>query len=191
MNPETITGESASRSLLCWPSLSLFFAAALFLTLPHPAPVPRIMSLVNPRSKMSKSVPNHRSRILITSTEEEIRQRCMGAVTDSLNEVTYEPRRRPGVANLLQIGAECRPGDMTPRELADELQGATLGDLKKLVADAVTGTLAGVRDRYEEVLRRKGGKWLDEIEAAGAEVANANAKETMRAVKDAVGLSGP
>lgn len=153
--------------------------------------MPRIMSLVNPLNKMSKSVPNHRSRILITSTDQEIHQRCMGAVTDSLNEVTYEPNRRPGVANLLEIGAQCRSEEISPQELADELRGASLGDLKKLVSEAVTGALSGVRERYEEVLHRKGGKWLDEVEAAGAEVANANARETMRAVKDAVGLSGP
>ncbi|RYO83069.1 hypothetical protein DL766_004084 [Monosporascus sp. MC13-8B] len=151
-------------------------------------PSPRVMSLVNPLNKMSKSTPNHRSRILITASPDEIRQRIMGAVTDSLNAVTYEPFARPGVANLLEILSQCSPGNPTPTALASELTGAGLGDLKKQVTAAVTSELAGIRDRYEEVLGSKGGKYLDEIQAACAEKARLSAAETMRIVRDVVGL---
>ncbi|RYP16257.1 hypothetical protein DL765_005225 [Monosporascus sp. GIB2] len=153
------------------------------------APSPRVMSLVNPLNKMSKSTPNHRSRILITASPDEIRQRIMGAVTDSLNAVTYEPFVRPGVANLLEILSQCSPGNPTPAALASELTGAGLGDLKKQVTAAVTSELAGIRDRYEEVLGSKGGKYLDEIQATCAEKARRSAAETMRIVRDVVGLA--
>ncbi|RYP26536.1 hypothetical protein DL767_007987 [Monosporascus sp. MG133] len=152
-------------------------------------PSPRVMSLVNPLNKMSKSTPNHRSRILITASPDEIRQRIMGAVTDSLRTVTYEPVARPGVANLLEILSQCSPGNPTPAALASELRGAGLGDLKKQVTAAVTGELAGIRDRYEEVLGSKGGKYLDEIQATCAEKARRRAAETMRIVRDVVGLA--
>ncbi|KAI1454963.1 tryptophanyl-tRNA synthetase [Annulohypoxylon moriforme] len=171
-------------------------------------PSPRVMSLVNPTNKMSKSTPNHRSRILLTSTESEIRARIAGAVTDSQNEVTYEPDRRPGVANLLSLLSQCGPPPTTttttttsingstskrrytPEELADQLAGHSLKELKSAVADAVVAELAGVRERYDEFLYRKGGKWIDEIEAEGAEAARKNAEATMRLVRHAVGL-GP
>ncbi|RYP32801.1 hypothetical protein DL768_011124 [Monosporascus sp. mg162] len=152
-------------------------------------PSPRVMSLVNPLNKMSKSTPNHRSRILITAPPDEIRQRIMGAVTDPLDAVTYEPVARPGVANLLEILSQCSPGNPTPAALASELRGARLGDLKKQVTAAVTGELAGIRDRYEEVLGSKGGKYLDEIQATCAEKARRSAAETMRIVRDVVGLA--
>ncbi|KAI1811249.1 hypothetical protein GGS20DRAFT_579233 [Poronia punctata] len=154
----------------------------------------RIMDLRKPTSKMSKSSPNERSRILITSPEKEIRQRIAGAVTDSFNGVTYDPVSRPGVANLLEILAQCSRdgGDMSPEETAAALasQGATLGDLKNRAAQAVVDELRGVRERYVALLDRQCGKYIDDIEAEGAEVARGNAEETMRVVRNAVGLGG-
>ena len=61
--------------------------------------------------------------------------------------------------------------------------------MKKLVVEAVTRELGGIGDRYEEALHRSGGKYIDEIQAAGAEKARQNAAETMRSVRDAVGLA--
>ncbi|KAI0976031.1 tryptophanyl-tRNA synthetase [Xylaria arbuscula] len=149
----------------------------------------RVMSLRNPLKKMSKSSANERSRILITSTPEDIRQRIGTAVTDSLNTVTYEPNERPGVANLIELIAQCSPEPTTPADVEDSLMGAKLGDLKARCIEAVTAELSGVRERYMELLERQGGKYLDEIEAAGAEIARRNAEETMRLVRSAVGLA--
>ncbi|KAI0860997.1 hypothetical protein F4860DRAFT_503618 [Xylaria cubensis] len=152
------------------------------------SPSPRIMSLRDPYQKMSKSSRNDKSRILLTSSPEEITLRIMSAVTDNLNEVTYEPEERPGVANLLEIIAQCSPEPMTAADVADSLMGAKLGDLKAWCAQAVTTELSGIRERYSELVGRYGGKLIDDIEAEGAEVARRNAEETMRLVRDAVGL---
>ncbi|KAI1213411.1 tryptophanyl-tRNA synthetase [Annulohypoxylon truncatum] len=160
-------------------------------------PSPRVMSLTHPTNKMSKSTPNHRSRILITSPESEIRARVSGAVTDSEpGPITYEPERRPGVANLLSLLSQLGPSStrnrgqrtITPQELANEFAGLSLKDLKSAVADAVVAELAGVRERFDEFLYRKGGKWIDEIEAEGAEAARQSAEATMKLVRHAVGL---
>lgn len=148
------------------------------------------MSLTNPLKKMSKSSPNHRSRILITSEESEIRQRLRGAVTDSQYAVTYDPEERPGVANLLDLLSQCDPAARDPQDWARRLaaEGANLGDLKQAAADAVARELAGVRERYLDFLARKGGRWLEEVEELGAEAARDSAAETMRMVRDVVGL---
>ncbi|KAI2471691.1 tryptophanyl-tRNA synthetase [Annulohypoxylon bovei var. microspora] len=151
-------------------------------------PSPRVMSLTHPHNKMSKSTPNHRSRILITSPEADIRSRLQGAVTDSQNAITYEPRRRPGVANLLELLSQCGDARTPPQELADRFAGLPLRHLKDAVADAVVAELAGVRDRYDDFLHRKGGKWIDEIAAEGAEEARRSAEATMRLVRHAVGF---
>jgi tryptophanyl-tRNA synthetase len=149
------------------------------------------MSLVNPNNKMSKSAPNHRSRILITSPPDEIRSRIWHATTDSINVATYDPETRPGVSNLLEIWSQCDAEGRSPADLAGTLAGSSLGDLKKQVGEAVVKELEGVKERYEELLARKGGKWIEEIQADGAEKARANAAETMRMVRDVVGLAGP
>lgn len=113
----------------------------------------------------------------------------MGAVTDSENTVTYEPEYRPGVANLLVITAQCSREPTTPEAVANSLMGAKLADLKARCVEAVTTELEGIRERYDELLQRQGGKYLDDIEAEGAEVARKNAEETMRLVRDVVGLA--
>ncbi|KAI0115806.1 hypothetical protein GGR51DRAFT_555680 [Nemania sp. FL0031] len=160
--------------------------------------LPRVMSLQNPDEKMSKSSLNKKSRILITDTEEEIRKQIMTAVTDSLNEVTYEPETRRGVANLLEILAQCSDNgsgkEMAPEDVADSLnahpgKAPRLVDLKTRCADAIIVELEGVRERYHKLFARDGGKYLDEVEAAGAAVARQSAEETMRLVRSAVGLS--
>ncbi|KAK8100551.1 tryptophanyl-tRNA synthetase [Apiospora kogelbergensis] len=150
---------------------------------------PRVMSLTNPHKKMSKSSPNHSSRILITAPEDEIRKRIRSAVTDSLYAVTYDPQERPGVSNLLDLLSQCDPEAREPEEWARHFENANLGDLKQATADAVVRELAGVRERYLDFLNHKGGRWLTEIEEEGAKVARESADETMRMVRDVVGLS--
>ncbi|KAI0603258.1 tryptophanyl-tRNA synthetase [Biscogniauxia sp. FL1348] len=176
-------------------------------------PSPRVMSLTNPNNKMSKSALNERSRILITAEEREIRQRIMGAVTDMEPNVSWAPWRRPGVANLLELLAQCRgrgrhhhqqqeeeeggsrdaEAEMkhspAAKKLADEFEGASLKVLKESVADAVVAELAGVRDRFREVLGRRDGAYVDEVEAMGAAEARKSAEDTMRMVRRVVGLA--
>lgn len=156
-------------------------------------PAARVMSLTNPHKKMSKTPwADHRSRILVTAPATEIEQRIRRAVTDSANAVSYDPEARPGVANLLDLLAQCSPGEYrAPEDWAHELarQGAGLGDLKSAVAKAITHELEGVRERYNEIKAHKGGKWLEEVQEEGAEKARASAAETMRMVRDAVGLA--
>jgi tryptophanyl-tRNA synthetase len=68
------------------------------------AQFPKVMSLVDPLKKMSKSDLNPRSRITLADKEEVIFDKIRRAVTDSLgSKITYEPLRRPGLANLLMI----------------------------------------------------------------------------------------
>ncbi|KAH7037999.1 uncharacterized protein B0I36DRAFT_381085 [Microdochium trichocladiopsis] len=172
-------------------------------------PSPRIMSLKHPNRKMSKSSPVEASRIDITSTKKEIRQRINAAVTDSLNKVTYDPVNRPGVANLLSILSQCSNASFntsnissssaspattmttTPEALAAHLSGTSLKDLKELTADALVRELKDVEGAYHEALALKGGKYIQELQALGAEKARESAEDTMRLVREAVGLGGP
>merc|ERR1711939_634674 len=72
---------------------------------PRPAlsPARRIMSLKRPTQKMSKSDADPKSRILITDTREEIHAKVKGAITDSEPGISFDPEKRPGVSNLIEI----------------------------------------------------------------------------------------
>ena len=66
--------------------------------------------------------------------------------------------------------------------------GLGLGSFKKLVAETISSNLEPVRKRFEEVMRKGGGKYLDEVERMGARKARESAEETMSVVREAVGL---
>jgi tryptophanyl-tRNA synthetase len=178
--PETILSESSC----------IFFSHVQPKIDTNTAENPRVMSLEQPRQKMSKSAPSHRSRILITATPDEIRSRIKTALTDSSNYVSYDPVERPGVANLLELWSQCDPESRTPALLAADCEGMKLGDLKQCVGDAIVKELEGIRDRYNEILDKRAGQWVEDIQLEGAEKARENALETMRMVRDVVGLAG-
>jgi tryptophanyl-tRNA synthetase len=150
------------------------------------------MSLQSPTSKMSKSDTDPRSRILLTDSAEEIRAKVMAAKTDSTNAVSYDRAERPGVSNLLDLWASFDDvAKRSPEALAQEMAKgkATLKDLKAQVADVLVERIPPIGERYREVLGRRGGRYLTEVEKRGTGVARLSAGQTMRYVKNAVGLS--
>jgi len=62
----------------------------------------RIMSLQDPRTKMSKT-DSDQGCIGIFEDSESIRKKIMKAVTDTGKTVKYDPIRKPGISNLLTI----------------------------------------------------------------------------------------
>lgn len=145
------------------------------------------MSLVDPKSKMSKSHKSERSRILVTDGPQEIKSKIGSALTDSLPGISYDPQERPGISNLLDILSIFDPEGRDARLLADEHSDLGPRQLKDMVSDAVIGGLNGIRDRYLE-LTAKGDEYLDKIEAEGARKARQSADETMQLVRSAMGL---
>ena len=171
------------------------------LTPPEPiiSKAKRVMSLTEPNKKMSKSAANPRGRILITDEEEEIRKKFQAAVTDSLDEgITYDPERRPGVSNLLEIVSHIgeAEGDLRqPSEIATEfkdlnVQGSVLRVLKERAAELVIGHLRPVRERYEELMNGsdKSRGILSDAASDGWRKASAAAGPTMDFVRRAIGL---
>lgn len=155
------------------------------------SPARRVMSLTEPTKKMSKSDANAASRILITDEPAGVRKKIMRSLTDLRSDrVTYEPDARPGVSNLLEILSILSGEDATPEETAEGFAGVQhpLKALKERTAEAVVRSLGDIRERYLELLARDGGKWLDDVEAQGAEKAKASAEVTMKRVREAVGL---
>jgi len=146
------------------------------------------MSLQQPAHKMSKSHADAKSRVELTDTPDAARAKIMAARTDSTDAVSYDPEGRPGVSNLLDILAAFDGARRSPEAIADEMAGTGLRALKLRTADAVVQGLAGVRDRYLDVLSRNQGKYLNDIAEAGASRARLNAGETMTALRSALGL---
>jgi tryptophanyl-tRNA synthetase len=76
-----------------------------FLKIPEPMipkDVARVKSLRDGTKKMSKSDPSDQSRINLSDDDDTIISKFKKAKTDSIAEITYEPEKRPEIANYFQ-----------------------------------------------------------------------------------------
>jgi tryptophanyl-tRNA synthetase len=108
------------------------------------SPTPLLLGLDG--LKMGKSRGN---AIPLAAGEDETARLIRGARTDAERHISFEPDRRPEVANLLQIAALCL--DRPPGQIADEIADGGASALKKLVADALNEHLRPIRARRAEL----------------------------------------
>lgn len=156
------------------------------------SPARRIMSLLDPTKKMSKSDPNPLSRVLITDSREDITRKILSARTDSLPGIYYNPKIRPGVANLIDIMYHMNESKYaSPEALADEIFNADVGmkGLKEQVAKTVADEIEPIRERYLKYMARPD-DIAEEMEK-GAETARVRARVTLDHLKVAMGLRRP
>ncbi|HCX84674.1 MAG TPA: tryptophan--tRNA ligase [Micrococcales bacterium] len=130
--------------------------------------------------KMSKTRGNV---IRLAATEYETAALLRKARTDSESTITYEPERRPEVANLLTIAAGFT-GE-TPEALAAAV-GSGGGALKALVIEAVNEGLRAHRERRRELVADRA--QLVEILHEGNARANAVAEATLAEVRRAMSM---
>lgn len=149
-------------------------------------PSKRILSLRDPSAKMSKSAPNPASRITITDSSSAIMANIKSAVTDSERGITFDPVGRPGVSNLLTIWSALDDAGRTPQQLAEEVSGWGMGQLKGTVGEIVVEKLRPVRENYERISQDHA--WLSEVAAKGRDKAREQAAKTMDEVRRAIGL---
>jgi tryptophanyl-tRNA synthetase len=126
--------------------------------------------------KMSKSRGN---AIAIGTSAEETDRLIRSARTDSERTVTYEPERRPEVANLVLLTALCL--DRAPEAVAASVAGAGAAALKRLCAEAVNERFRTVRARRRELIADRA--YLRAVLRAGNERARAIAEDTLAHVQ--------
>ena len=151
----------------------------------NPPVAARLKDLASPEAKMSKSTPNTAGVLLLDDSPEVLRRKVMRAVTDSENEVRYDPQGKPGVSNLLDILAACAGGD--PRALAKSFD--RYGELKAAVADAVLGTVEPLRARSAELVQRP--EYVRTVLRDGAIRARELGEAKLVQVRNALGLLEP
>lgn len=144
------------------------------------------MSLAEPTSKMSKSHPLERSRILLTDNAETIHAKISSALTDSTPGISYDVENRPGISNLLDIFSIFSPEGETAQQLAADFSETSPRELKAAVSEAVVKGMDGIGQRYEKLLEDT--KFLDHVAAEGRKKARQSADETMHIVREAMGL---
>jgi tryptophanyl-tRNA synthetase len=145
----------------------------------------RIMDLQFPDRKMSTTSESPQGTVYLLDEPSAVLKKIRSAVTDSGSEVRRGPDK-PGISNLIEILAAVRGVSMDAVE--QEFERSGYGAFKTAVAEEVTGYLAPVRERYAEI--RPDEAWLERTLAEGAERARPIAADTLRDVRDAMGV-GP
>jgi len=131
--------------------------------------------------KMSKSRGNV---IRLAATAGETAALIRKARTDSEPEITYEPERRPEVANLLNIASGFT--GVPPEQLATSLGAGGGSALKELVTEAVNEGLCRHRDRRSTYAADPA--QLREILRAGNAAAAAVADRTLTEVRQVMSM---
>ena len=144
----------------------------------------KIMSLVDPKKKMSKS-DEPKSCIFLFDSPEDITKKIMSATTDSGKEVKYNITKKPGVSNLLTIYSLLT--GKTTQQLEKEFAGKNYGEFKKSLAEVVVKYLEPFRRKQKELMTRE--VYVQEILKQGQARALTIAQETMREVREKMGLS--
>ncbi len=134
------------------------------------------------KEKMSKQLGND---IELALSEEETVARVMEAVTDPARRYRNDPGH-PEICNIFRLHGYFNPFQQD--DLAEQCRSAKIGcvDCKKLLAQEINATLKPFRER-RAVLAGKP-QYITDVLADGASRARVLARETMREVKQNIGL---
>ncbi|MCI1679717.1 MAG: tryptophan--tRNA ligase [Ewingella americana] len=146
----------------------------------------RVMSLQEPTKKMSKSDDNRNNVIGLLEDPKAVTKKIKRAMTDSEEPpvVRYDLATKAGVSNLLDILSGVTGKSIS--ELEAEFEGQMYGHLKGAVAEAVSGMLTELQERYHRF--RNDEALLQQIMRDGAEKARARAQSTLAKVYEAIGF---
>jgi tryptophanyl-tRNA synthetase len=145
----------------------------------------KIMSL-DGNGKMSKS-ENQMSTIFLADDDELIRKKIMKAKTDS--GPTENNSEKPDyIQNLFTLMGLVSEKDVTEKFEMD-FNGCTIryGDMKKQLAEDMVKFVAPIREKAAAIQNDK--SYLDKVMRDGAEKARASASETIKRVREPVGVN--
>ena len=144
----------------------------------------RVMSLNQPDTKMSKSIPE--GCVFLMEKPEDIMRKFKRAITDSDTErcVRFDREQKPGVSNLMGIYSAIT--GKSYEEIEQEFEGKGYGAFKPVVGEAVVELLRPIREETHRLLADKA--YLESVYRAGAERASYVAEKTLRKVYKKVGF---
>lgn len=146
----------------------------------------RVMALLDPLKKMSKSDENRNNVIELLEDPKSVVKKIKRAVTDSDEPpvVRYDITNKPGVSNLLDILSAS--SGKTIEMLEQEFAGKMYGHLKNAVAESLSDMLTELQARYHHY--RNDEALLHKIMDEGAKKAQIRARKTLRTMQKAIGF---
>jgi tryptophanyl-tRNA synthetase len=143
----------------------------------------KIMALDDASKKMSKSDENVNGSIMLMDDPDTVRRKFKRAVTDSGTEIRFD-ESRPAITNLLSM-YHILTGK-TPEEIEAHFEGKGYAQLKSDLAEATVEFLRPFQERVHGISDEE----LHRILSEGADKARDIAAETMRNVRERMGIVG-
>ena len=143
----------------------------------------KIMDLVDPLKKMSKSSENPKGVIRLLDDISSIRKKIMSATTDSEMCVKFDMENKPGISNLINIYSAITGKSI--KEIEDEFKDSNYGSFKSKVSDAICEEVSKIQERYNEIIESDE---LDEILDKGISKTREIAKAKYELMKERMGL---
>ena len=143
----------------------------------------RIMGMVDPFKKMSKSEKDPGNTLNLLDPPEAIRSKIMKATTDSLRVIRFD-ENRPGINNLLvlyELFTEKKREDIEAR-----FAGKGYVELKRELSDIIVEQLRPVQSKYESLMDDP--RYIEQLLIKGAEKVRPIAESVLKSVKNKVGL---
>jgi len=144
----------------------------------------KIMSLTEPRKKMSKS-DGEQTFISLFDSPENIKKKIGTATTDSQKEIRFNPANKPGISNLLTIYSLF--AGQPVEKLEKQFKGRGYQQFKNSLSELLIEKLKLFREKKKAF--EKNPKELEKILEQGAKKARVIAEQTMRLVRSNMGIS--
>ncbi|VFP78924.1 Tryptophan--tRNA ligase [Candidatus Erwinia haradaeae] len=146
----------------------------------------RIMSLLDPTKKMSKSDNNCNNIISLLEDRRSLVTKIKKSLTDNDQPpiIRYDLQNKPGISNLLNILSAI--SNISVDMLEREFSGKMYRDLKDMVVDRLSGFLIELQSSY--AYYRNDEVFLNQVMEEGAKKARRKADETLKKVHEALGL---
>jgi len=152
-----------------------------------PEPVARLSHFpivvgLDGKEKMSKSLNNH---IELAATPDETKRKIMTAVTDPARQRRTDPGH-PDICNIYKLHGFFNSSQIG--QLGEKCRTAGIGcvECKNTLAESINTYLAPFRTRREEIASDD--KYIKDVLEQGAQRARVIARETIREVKQKMGL---
>ena len=143
----------------------------------------KIMSLQDPRTKMSKSDKDPDGTIDLLDDEKTVINKIRGAVTDSGKEI-LKKEDKPAISNLLTVYAAIT-GKPVP-QIEKEFKGKTYVDFKDSLAFQINVKLGLIQQDYNSI--RSKVNYLRQVLDEGRDYAIEKSSKTLGEVKEKMGL---
>ena len=137
------------------------------------------MSLKIPEKKMSKS-DSPDSFIALLDIPENIKKKIAGSTTDSEKKIKFDPKKKPGVSNLLTIYSLFSEEPI--KELEKQFKNKGYQEFKQTLGCLLIEKLEPFRSFASNPAQ------LEKILGAGAKKAKTIARKTMKKVRKNMGL---